>query len=62
MVRGRWHELSLPILFLEISLPNGLDVTRKTYQKVKKEVLKNTIVKEDNFLPLKELKAERKKV
>jgi hypothetical protein len=29
---------------------------------VKREVLKNTIGKEDNFLPLKELKAERKKV
>jgi len=49
-------------LSLEISLPNGLDGTKKTYQKVKREVLKNTIVKEDNFLPLKELKAERKKV
>ena len=62
MVRRRWHELSLLILYLEISHQKGLDVTKKIYQKVKKEVLKNTIGKEDNFLPLKELKAERKKV
>tara|TARA_E500000318_G_scaffold102955_1_gene107620 strand:+ start:688 stop:837 length:150 start_codon:yes stop_codon:yes gene_type:complete len=49
-------------LYLEISHRKGLDVTKKIYPKVKKEVLKNTIGKEDNFLPLKELKAERKKV